>query len=109
MALDQARAKGRTPMSEQRLVLHCGGPNSNHRQIGFIKKCRQSLLIPFGFGIEALTIALAKGGWIVSQVTASDSGERVYDILCPKCGKTVYGEQYSQAISAMEKMVSTAS
>lgn len=64
-----------------------------------IRKCMNSIQVPFGISIDQLVRSIAVRGWIVSVVTTPDAPEPAQDVLCPTCAKVIYGpELYARSL-----------
>lgn len=85
------------------LVLHCGGPFVRTR-LSKLRKCHNSIQVPFGISKDDLTASIGAHGWIVSAVTTPDAPEPAADVLCASCAKAVYGEKlYAEGLRKVKE------
>jgi hypothetical protein len=85
------------------LVLHCGGPFVRTR-LSKLRKCQNSMQVPFGISRDDLTASIGAHGWIVSMVTTDDAPEPAFDVLCATCAKAVYGEKlYAEGLRKVKE------
>jgi hypothetical protein len=64
-----------------------------------IRKCTNSIQVPFEISADQLVRSIALKGWIMSLVTTPDAPEPAQDVLCPTCAKVIYGpELYARSL-----------